>query len=337
MEASPSKSIVHVPLKAGSLALGMHGCQLESVSSQYLETARSSVDNALNHSTQNTDATLPGDQLCIMADRCPATTCRASSSHDAGTTDVNTVADRCIAPATAPRRSTASPRTTAPASAEESCVPVAQNQLEKTKENISEPSHVGQMEGMADGMAPSSATQLAKARAPFRACQARQQRSRTQSCTGAFLRLPGTAATQLAKARAPFCACQSRQQCSRTQSCTGSLFCLPGKAATQQNAVLHGLLFALARQRSNAAERSLARAPCFACQGRQQHTWQARRASSPAVIQHDGTVRRKSWPSRGYPVLGHRVGQHGSQCDHSLSSWGFAAVCLTGEAGVRLM
>ena len=26
MEASPSKSIVHVPLKAGSLALGMHGC-----------------------------------------------------------------------------------------------------------------------------------------------------------------------------------------------------------------------------------------------------------------------------------------------------------------------
>ena len=44
--------------------------------------------------------------------------------------------------------------------------------------------------------------------------------------------------------------------------------------------VLHGLLFALARQSSNAAERSLARAPCFACQGRQQHTWQARRASS---------------------------------------------------------
>ena len=112
----PSKSIVHVPIKAGSLALGMHGCQLESVSSQYLETARSSVDNALNHSTQNTDATRPGDQLCIMADRCPATTCRASSSHDAGTTGVNTVADRCIAPATAPRRSTASPRTTAPPS-----------------------------------------------------------------------------------------------------------------------------------------------------------------------------------------------------------------------------
>ena len=107
---------MRVPLKAGSLALGMHGCQLESVSSQYLETARSSVDNALNHSTQNTDATRPGDQLCIMADRCPATTCRASSSNDAGTTDVNTVADRCIAPATAPRRSTASPRTTAPAS-----------------------------------------------------------------------------------------------------------------------------------------------------------------------------------------------------------------------------
>ena len=51
-----------------------------------------------------------------MADRCPATTCRASSSHDAGTTGVKTVADRCIAPATAPRRSTASPRTTAPPS-----------------------------------------------------------------------------------------------------------------------------------------------------------------------------------------------------------------------------
>ena len=117
---------------------------------------------------------------------------------------------------------------------------------------------VGQMEGMADGMAPSSATQLAKARAPFRACQAKQQRSRTQSCTGAFSRLPG-------------------------------------KAATQQNAVLHGLLVLLVRGGSNtlgkrgghqarldrkAAERSLARAPCFACQGRQQHTWQARRSSS---------------------------------------------------------
>ena len=182
---------------------------------------------------------------------------------------------------------------------------------------------VGQMEGMADGMAPSSATQLAKARAPFRACQARQQRSRTQSCTGAFLRLPGTAATQLAKARAPFCACQSRQQRSRTQSCTGAFLRLPGKAATQQNAVLHGLLVLLARGGSNTLGKH--------------DGHPARRASSPAVIQHDGTVRRKSWPSRGYPVLGHRVGQHGSQCDHSLPSWGFAAVCLTGEAGVRLM
>ena len=94
--------------------------------------------------------------------------------------------------------------------------------------------------------------QRSLARAPCFACQATQQRSRTQSCTGAFLRLPGTAATQLAKARAPFCACQSRQQSS--------------------NAVLHGLLFALARQGSNAAERSLARAPCFACQAKQQRS-----------------------------------------------------------------
>ena len=59
---------------------------------------------------------------------------------------------------------------------------------------------VGQMEGMADGMAPSSATQLAKARAPFRACQAKQQRSRTQSCTGSLFCLPGEAATHLASA-----------------------------------------------------------------------------------------------------------------------------------------
>ena len=98
-------------------------------------------------------------------------------------------------------------------------MPVAQNQLEKTKENISEPSHVGQMDGMADGMAPSSATQLAKARAPFRACQARQQRSRTQSCTGSLFCLPGKAETQ--------------------------------QAATQQNAVLHGLFVLLARGGSN--------------------------------------------------------------------------------------
>ena len=220
-------------------------------------------------------------------------------------------------------------------------------------------------------MAPSSATQLAKARAPFCACQARQQRSRTQSCTGAFLRLPGTAATQLAKARAPFCACQSRQQRSRTQSCTGAFLRLPGKAATQQNAVAHGLLVLLARGGSNTLGKHGGHP--------------ARRASSPAVIEHDGTVRRKSWPSRGYPVLWHRplgfqpvcqcvclgisvwvssnvittilslgglsvclfllanvitacrLGQPGSQCDHSLPSWGypvFAAVCLTGEAGV---
>ena len=53
----PLKINCACPLKAGSLALGMHGCQLEPVSSQYLETARSSVHNALNHSTQNTGAT----------------------------------------------------------------------------------------------------------------------------------------------------------------------------------------------------------------------------------------------------------------------------------------
>ena len=137
--------------------------------------------------------------------------------------------------------------------------------------------------------------------APFCACQAEQPRSRTQSCTGAlslarqssnaassnaptqsctgaFLRLPGNAATQQNAALHGLLV-------AATQSCTGSLFCLPGKAATQQNAVLHGLLVLLARQSrnaasSNAAERSLARALCFACQGRQQHTWQARRSSS---------------------------------------------------------
>ena len=55
----------------------------------------------------------------------------------------------------------------------------------------------------------------------------------TQSCTGAFLRLPVTAAKQQRSlARAPFCACQAKQQRSRTQSCMGSLFCLPGETAT---------------------------------------------------------------------------------------------------------
>ena len=132
---------------------------------------------------------------------------------------------------------------------------------------------VGQMEGMADGMAPSSATQLAKARAPFRACQAKQQRSRTQSCTG-------------------------------------SLFCLPGEAATQQNAVLHGRLFALARGGSNTAtqqQRSLARASFCACQARQQSRTQsctgaflrlpgtaATHLASTTVIQHDGHPARRS-------------------------------------------
>ena len=75
-----------------------------------------------------------------------------------------------------------------------------------------------------------------------------------------------------------------------TQSCTGAFLRLPGKAATQQNAVLHGRLFALARLRQ---QRSLAWAPCFACQGRQQHTWQARRSSSTTVIQHDGHPARR--------------------------------------------
>ena len=128
-----------------------------------------------------------------------------------------------------------------------------------------------------------------------------------------------SSATQLAKARAPFRACQAKQQRSRTQSCTGSLFCLPGEAAThlasaavikhdwivkQQNAVLHGLLVLLARQSSNAATQSCtvalslarggsntvgkgtagtaatqlakARAPFRACQARQQRSKQQR-------------------------------------------------------------
>ena len=80
----------------------------------------------------------------------------------------------------------------------------------------------------------------------------------TQSCTGAFLRLPGNAAAQqnaVLHGRL-FCACQakqqySKQQRSRTQSCTGAFLRLAGKAATQQNAVLHGLLFALAKRGSN--------------------------------------------------------------------------------------
>ena len=81
------------------------------------------------------------------------------------------------------------------------------------------------MEGMADGMAPSSATQLAKARAPFRACQAKQQRSRTQSCTGSLFCLPGEAATHLASAAV----------------------IKHDWIVKQQNAVLHGLLVLLAR------------------------------------------------------------------------------------------
>ena len=130
----------------------------------------------------------------------------------------------------------------------------------------------------------------------------------TQSCMGSFLRLSVTAAKQQRSlARAPFYACQAKQQRSRTQSCTGSLFCLPGEAAThlasaavikhdwivkQQNAVLHGLLVLLARGGSNTLGKH--------------DGHPARRSSSTTVIQHDGTVRRKSWPSRGYPVLGHR-------------------------------
>ena len=166
--------------------------------------------------------------------------------------------------------------------------------------------------------------------------QARERRQRTtnanwRAATSAEIKKrkravsphPDSTAAQRSLAREPFCACQAKQQRSRTQSCTGAFLRLPGKAATQQNAVLHGLLVLLARGGSNTLGKHGGHP--------------ARRASSPAVIQHDGTVRRKSWPSRGYPVLGHRVGQHGSQCDHSLPSWGFAAVCLTGEAGVRLM
>ena len=91
--------------------------------------------------------------------------------------------------------------------------------------------------------------QRSLARALFCACQATQQRSRTQPCTGSL-------SQQRSLARAPCFACQARQQRSRTQSCTGSLFCLPGKAetqqaATQQNAVLHGLFVLLARGGSN--------------------------------------------------------------------------------------
>ena len=67
---------------------------------------------------------------------------------------------------------------------------------------------------------------------------------------------------------------------------------MPGKAATQQNAVLHGLLVLLARGGSNTIGKHGGHP--------------ARRASSPAVIQHDGMVRRKSWLSWGFPVLGHR-------------------------------
>ena len=77
----------------------------------------------------------------------------------------------------------------------------------------------------------------------------------------------------------------------------GAFLRLPGNAAarhaaTQQNAVLHGLLVLLARGGSNTLGKHGGH--------------QARRSSSTTVIQHDGTVRRKSWPSRGYPVLGHR-------------------------------
>ena len=183
----------------------------------------------------------------------------------------------------------------------------------------------------------STAAQRSLARAPCFACQATQQRSSNAVLHGLLVLLArqSSNAAERSRAWAPCFACQGRQQYStqqrsRTQSCMGSFLRLPVTAATQQNAVLHGRLFALARHGSNAAssnaaatqsctgfflrlpgkaakqQRSLARAPCFACQGRQQHTWQARRSSSTTVIQHDGTVRRKSWPSRGYPVLGHR-------------------------------
>ena len=166
------------------------------------------------------------------------------------------------------------------------------------------------MEGMADGMAPSSATQLAKARAPFRACQATQQRGTQQRSSNAVLH-----GLLFALAR--------QRSNAATQTCTGSLFCLPGKAATQQNAVLHGLLVLLVRGGSNtlgkrgghqarldrkAAERSRAWAPCFACQGRQQRSRTqsctgsllclpgeaATHLASTAVIQHDGHPARRS-------------------------------------------
>ena len=102
----------------------------------------------------------------------------------------------------------------------------------------------------------------------------------TQSCTGAFLRLPGKAATQQNAVLHGRLFALARHGSNTIGEGTGAFLRLPVTAATQQNAVLHGRLFTLARQSSNAAERSLARAPCFACQGRQQHTWQARRSSS---------------------------------------------------------
>ena len=90
----------------------------------------------------------------------------------------------------------------------------------------------------------SNAAERSLARAPFCACQAKQQRS-TQQRTNAVLHgllvllaRQGSNAAERSLARAPCFACQakqkrSKQQRSRTQSCTGSLFCLPGEAATQ--------------------------------------------------------------------------------------------------------
>ena len=182
-----------------------------------------------------------------MADRCPATTCRASSSHDAGTPE-NTVADRCIAPATAPRRSTASPRTT--------CT----------------------------------------------------------SFGGGELRASG--AKPIGKNKRKHLRALSRQR-------------VEWHRLAQHNSQRHGLLFALARQGSNAAERSLARAPCFACQGRQQHTWQARRSSSTTVIQHHGHPARRHGTAQILAVSGvPRAGASSTGIPTRLSVCLFGYQCL---------
>ena len=187
------------------------------------------------------------EHCCIMADRCPANTDQthaeqAPSSNDACTVNVCAIDQQSVRVGVPGRELCCPP-----------CARAARS-----------PRCAGPWNG------------VPRLRCRENVGQARDARERRQRTTNANWR----AATSAEKKKEESSLSSSGQHGRATQSCTGAFLRLPVTAAMQQNAVLHGLLFALARQGSNAAERSLARAPCFACQGRQQHTWQARRSSS---------------------------------------------------------